>query len=103
MYSIGIDIGTTSVSGIIHDITTGEIIKSVTVPNDSFLQTALPWAKLQDPNRLLELSQGVLDELLSLESEVVAIGVTGQMHGVLLIDKEGNAVSNHCLRRIFLQ
>ena len=94
MYSIGIDIGTTSVSGIIHNITTGEIIKSITVPNDSFLETAFPWAKLQDPNRLLELAKGVLDELLGLEKQVVAIGVTGQMHGIVYLDRKGNPVSD---------
>ncbi len=94
MYSIGLDIGTTSVSGVIHDIGSGEILRSVTVPNDSFLDTTFPWAKLQDPNRLLEISQGVLDELLSGGEKVVSIGVTGQMHGIVYLDRKGQPVSD---------
>ncbi len=97
MYAIGIDIGTTSVSGIIHDVQSGDIIKSVTVPNDAFLETAFPWAKLQDPNRLLELSQNILEELLNEGEQVVSIGVTGQMHGIVYLDRKGNPVSDLCI------
>ena len=44
MKTLGIDIGTTSVSLSVLDGESGEQIKAVTVGNDSFIETAEPWA-----------------------------------------------------------
>lgn len=94
MYAIGLDIGTTSVCGILHDAQTGEIVRSRTLPNDSFLTTNNAWEKIQDPHRLLSLVDTVLDELLAESLPVVSIGVTGQMHGIVYIDSTGKPVSS---------
>ena len=93
MYAIGLDIGTTSVCGILQDTQTGEIVNSRTVANDSFLTTANAWEKVQDPQRLLSLVDAILAELLDRSLEVVSIGVTGQMHGIVYLNAEGKPVS----------
>lgn len=93
MYSIGLDIGTTSVCGIIHNAKTGEIKKSCTLKNDSFIKTENGWEKIQDTNRLLELVDKVMDVLLCENLNIVSIGITGQMHGIVYIDSKGKAIS----------
>lgn len=93
MYAVGLDIGTTSVCGILQDTQTGRIVRSRTVANDSFLTTANAWEKIQDPERLLSLADTILEELLEEASTVVSIGVTGQMHGIVYLNTEGKPVS----------
>ena len=48
MYSIGIDIGTTSICGVLLDVSTGEIKKSVTLDSESFIPSDKPWERIQD-------------------------------------------------------
>ena len=93
MFAIGLDIGTTSVCGILHNAKNGEIVKTITLENDSFLKTDYEWEKIQSPDRLIEILYTILNELLSAGKNVVSIGISGQMHGIIYIDSEGNAVS----------
>ncbi len=92
MFSIGLDIGTTSVCGILHNAANGEIVKSITLKNDSFINSENTWEKIQSPERLIEILNSILTELLSEEKKVVSIGVTGQMHGIVYLDKDVNTV-----------
>lgn len=93
MYAIGLDIGTTSVCGIFHDAESGEIVRSLTLPNDCFVSTGKEWAKEQDPKALIGKLKGILDELLSENKKVISIGLTGQMHGIVYLDSKGNPIS----------
>ncbi len=90
MKTLGLDIGTTTVSAVILE--DGAVLAVRNVPNDS----AIPgewWERLQDPQRIWEICHGILSELLTLHPNTGAIGVTGQMHGILYVDAKGNAVS----------
>ena len=91
MKAIGLDIGTTSICGILADIHSGAVEKSITLPNDSGLSSPNVWEKIQSPQRILETVHIILSKLMC--DGVVSIGVTGQMHGILYVDAEGNAVS----------
>ncbi|HBL81239.1 MAG TPA: hypothetical protein DD391_01335 [Clostridiales bacterium] len=91
MKAIGLDIGTTSICGILADIHSGTVEKSITLPNDSGLSSPNVWEKIQSPQRILETVHIILSKLMC--DGVVSIGVTGQMHGILYVDAEGNAVS----------
>lgn len=92
MYSIGLDIGTTSVCGILIDATDGRVIKTRTEKNDSFLTTPNDWAKEQNPKRLLSILKSIADDLLGEGKEkVVSIGLTGQMHGNVYLNTDGQA------------
>lgn len=50
-------------------------------------------ANLQDPEKILRLALALLDEAESAAGAADAIGVTGQMHGILYLDESGGAVS----------
>lgn len=91
MYSIGIDIGTTSICGVRMDCSSGAVEKTVSLPNDSELPSAHIWERLQDPKRIEEKVMELLDRLQL--GRVAAIGLTGQMHGMLYLDRFGRALS----------
>jgi len=93
MFAIGLDIGTTSVCGILHNAETGEIVKSITLKNDSFIDTKNTWEKIQSADRLMEILFSILDTLLAEDKKVVSIGITGQMHGIVYLNSNGEAVS----------
>ena len=92
MYSIGLDIGTTSICGIL----VGEdnaIVKSITLDNDSHYSSSLPYERLQSPERIVEICEKIYLSLKEIATSPCAVGVTGQMHGILYVDKEGMSVS----------
>jgi len=91
MKIIGIDIGTTSVCGIRLDVKTGNVEKSRTENSNAFIRECEPFEKIQSVDRIITLATDILEELY--DGEVAAIGVTGQMHGIVYTDKDGNAVS----------
>lgn len=91
MKSIGIDIGTTSICGISADCQSGEILKSVTLPNDSFIETDKSFERIQDSEKILKKVFSLVEELT--DEDTVSIGFSNQMHGILYADKSGNALS----------
>ena len=93
MKYIGIDIGTTTIS-IVVTTDQGDIPeKKYTLANGSFLPAANPWERLQDVHAILSKVNQVLDEIWDDCIDISAIGLTGQMHGIVYTDKEGLAVS----------
>lgn len=93
MNVIGLDIGTTTICGIAVDATSGELLESVTLDNDSFVE-GKPFEKIQSPEKIIEKVTALAEELFTRFSPVCAIGITGQMHGIVYLDKDGKAVSN---------
>lgn len=93
MKVIGLDIGTTTICAVVLDAEKGDVLKSVTLPNDTFIDNTKPFEKIQDPEKILSRATSLVDELLVGFDDVVSIGVTGQMHGLLYIDEKGNSVS----------
>ena len=92
MYFIGIDIGTSSISSVTYDYEKKKT-ESVTIFNDATLLSAAAWEKIQSPERILEIVDKILDDFLSRYVNIKGIGITGQMHGILYTDSEGEAVS----------
>ncbi|MDO5539691.1 MAG: FGGY family carbohydrate kinase [Eubacteriales bacterium] len=93
MKLIGIDIGTTTISAVVLDEEKEIVLDSRTISNDSFIVTDHEWERIQNVEVIIEKAQGVLDELLGLYPEVESVGLTGQMHGILYVDQQGNSVS----------
>lgn len=93
MKSIGIDIGTTTVSMNLVDGENPQVIEKRTLENGSFLKTSFSWERVQDTEVILSRILPVLEELLEKYPDVVSIGLTGQMHGIVYVDGEGKAVS----------
>lgn len=91
MKTIGLDIGTTSICGILLNTESKKSEKTIALENNSFVQSSNLWEKIQDANVILKKVEEILLSLIS--EDVVAIGVTGQMHGILYVNKDGEAKS----------
>lgn len=93
MVSLGIDIGTTSISMVLVDVKKRAVIHAKTIPNDSFLKNKKGWEKQQDPNRIVTNVLQTIEEMDIENKEISYIGLTGQMHGILYVDANGDAIS----------
>lgn len=93
MRAMGIDIGTTTASIIMMNADNGEILGSRTIAHNAFLEGHVPESKIQDAEKLYQAAEGALIELSEEFGAPDCIGLTGQMHGMLYVDSEGQAVS----------
>lgn len=89
---IGVDIGTTTISVNLIEVETGAVVRSATYLNDSNIPSSDGFSDLQDPDKIYMIVLNALEDMMC-EYSVSAIGITGQMHGIVYIDKNGNAVS----------
>ncbi len=92
MNILGIDIGTTTISAVLLNEKNGELIKKTTVKNNSFINSEKHFEKIQNPLIILETVKKTVAELTD-GSDISSIGVTGQMHGILYIDKTNTPIS----------
>lgn len=92
MYFIGIDIGTSSISGVKYNIQKKEI-ESITLDNDATITSSHSWEKIQEPARIIKIILDILDKFSFQNANIRGIGITGQMHGILYVSKDGNSVS----------
>ncbi len=93
MKLVGLDIGTTTICGLLLDPETGDIVSVVTEPNASQVTGGAPWEACQDPQKILEIAGRILGGFLEARADVRGVGVTGQMHGILYVDRKGRALS----------
>jgi sedoheptulokinase len=88
---VGIDIGTSTISGIIYDPETRNL-RSVTKKNTSRLESENCWEDLQEPQIILSIVHEILDGFLAGSDKIRGIGITGQMHGILYVGEDGNSL-----------
>jgi xylulokinase len=92
MYLIGYDIGSSSVKAALVDAATGAVVARTQFPDQEMEIQAphLGWAE-QDPAKWWEAVQAVTGKLQQLHpqqlTEVKAVGISYQMHGLVLTDK----------------
>ncbi len=94
-YTIGIDIGTNKISGVLTNTSDFSVADKIVRENNSFLPSE-SFETLQSPEQIYEIAKDIIDDLINdLEDEdkVTYIGFTGQMHSMLYIDENGQAVS----------
>ena len=91
MKIIGMDIGTTSICGIVFDTETRNIVSSKTLPNNSFIKTENSYEKIQNPEIIMNTVNEILEEFYA--DDIAAIGFSGQMHGIVYTDENAEAVS----------
>jgi sedoheptulokinase len=91
---LGIDIGTSKAAASIID-SHGAVLAASSVPHNSAVPGLPPqWAE-QRVDEVLDAARGAVSRLpQDLRQEVAAIGVTGQMHGVVIVDDCGRHCSN---------
>ena len=93
MNIIGLDIGTTTICAVVTDSVTGKVLRSVTEPNDTFIESSARYERIQSPALILAKCSDIVERLAAEFDPIACIGVTGQMHGILYCDKNGCAVS----------
>lgn len=96
-YFMGIDIGTTGTRAIVVEGETGRVIAGATAEYPLYTPQPL-WAE-QDPadwwRGTIEAVRGALQKgaaAIGGSVEIAAIGLSGQMHGVVLLDEEGEVL-----------
>lgn len=93
MYAVGIDIGTTTCSSVVLNLSSGQAEYTSTVRNASGLQGDVHGAALCDAGQIESLVSKQLGQIRSRLGPIASIGLTGQMHGIVYTDREGRAVS----------
>ena len=91
MRIIGLDIGTTSISAVVAE--DEKVIHSVTEQSNAAIKSDFPENRLQSVEKIIKKVFSIKEEFVKEFAPIDAIGITGQMHGILYIDKDGNAVS----------
>lgn len=94
MQYIGLDIGTTTISGLLVDGISGRALMHQTIPNDAAIKSKHPWERQQDPERIFAICSGLLSDFMAQADSLGGIGLTGQMHGMLYVDETGSACGN---------
>ena len=90
---IGIDVGTTSISLVVLNPSTGSNVQTISVVHKADLPSDGYQSSLQNPKILFDIVCNNLRNLSKTYQYVDAIGITGQMHGIILINKDGEAIS----------
>ena len=92
---VGIDLGTSSVKLILTD-KTGHIYRTVVKKYDVFM-TKESWSEQNPIDWYRQTLIGLKELIFGLEESVKGISFSGQMHGLTLLDKDGNVIRNAIL------
>src|SRR6266850_5422273 len=87
MKTLGIDVGTGGTRAVVVDAD-GNVVASATAEHIPFVSTQTGWAE-QDPEDWWRATISAVREVLSKSSadEIKAVGFSGQMHGLVLLDQ----------------
>jgi xylulokinase len=92
-YLLGIDVSTTATKALIID-QAGQVVSSAVSPQN--LSTPRPLWSEQDPHEWWTGVQNSIHQALAKAgvsgAEIAAVGLTGQMHGLVLLDGHGNVL-----------
>jgi len=96
-YLLGIDIGSSSVKCSLVLIETGQCVGAAYSPSsEMMIHAPAPGFAEQDPsvwwNELKNAMAMLADECDYKKNDIAAIGISYQMHGLVMLDKEGNAL-----------
>jgi sedoheptulokinase len=90
---LGIDVGTSKVAAAVAD-GNGNVLGVESQAHNAVLETQKGWAE-QSPRLIYECVLSVVQRLASnLRETIRAVGITGQMHGVLILDESGEPLTN---------
>ncbi|WP_339707103.1 FGGY family carbohydrate kinase [uncultured Kriegella sp.] len=99
MYSIGYDIGSSSIKAALVETGTGKRVAVVSKPDVEMEMIALKngWAE-QDPNdwwkHICDATKALIEQTNITASDISGIGISYQMHGLVVVDKEGKPLRN---------
>lgn len=94
MYLLGIDVGTGGTRAIVVD-EQGQVVASAVDEHTAFVSPQIGWAE-QNPHDWWRAARGAVRAVLSQNdiqaSEIGGIGLSGQMHGAVLLDEHGQVL-----------
>jgi len=94
MYFLGIDVGTGGTRALIID-ELGRVVASATEEHQAFVSPQIGWAE-QDPDDWWRACGAAVREALAKGrlrgDEIACVGLSGQMHGAVLLDDQGRVV-----------
>ena len=93
MKLLGLDVGTTTICGVVIDAADGHLAFVQTENNASGLPSRHRWESAQDPDVAVRIARLILEKAVAAHRDIRGIGISSQMHGVLYVDRSGNAVS----------
>lgn len=84
-YCLGIDIGTSKIAAVIMDSTTSQILDCSSIKTEAEIAAVQAGFAEQDVEKIIQTLYNAVSSLSSdLRRKVTGLGVTGQMHGVML-------------------
>lgn len=93
---VGVDIGTSSLAAVVVDYK-GEVLETRTVPNPSAGEPTKNGRHEQNADAILKVVNALLDEceavIRARKLKLVEIGWTGQMHGLVAVDRKLHALT----------
>ena len=92
MKLLGLDLGTTTLSAVVLDGDTGALLKTLNVPNGAYMTPRAPYERIQYADAIARRAEALV-EALKEEYAIDAIGLDGQMHGIVYVNARGEAVS----------
>lgn len=96
-YLLGIDVGSSSIKASIIDADSGILVESASSPDQEMIieSPMIGWAE-QDPEtwwkHVVVSTKKILAKLSGKEFEILAIGISYQMHGLVLVDRNLNVL-----------
>lgn len=92
--AIGIDIGTSKICVMVFDLETFDVIAVKSVENSAAKDNVFPTHHVQDPEKIWKIVESVILELKGYYTGVEFIAITGQMHGLMLLDSENEPLTD---------
>ncbi len=90
---MGIDIGTSKIAAGLIDPFKNKII-NIEKADNPYLTVKESWKKEQDPYNIEKTIIKILKKIVKPDMNILSVGITGQMHGILGIDNNGNPKTN---------
>ncbi len=97
MYFLGLDVGSSSVKAALVDAKSGKSIQSVHEPKSEMSISSLKndWAE-QDPNVWWKYTCSAIKRVCKESNinpkKIISIGISYQMHGLVIVDKDGKTI-----------
>ena len=99
MYNIGFDLGSSSIKGSIVDSHSGKELLTLSEPKQEMdiISPKTDWAE-QDPQKwwdyICNLTKRLIAESKIDSAKICAVGISYQMHGLVIVDKNGYPLRN---------
>ncbi|MFN0007625.1 MAG: xylulokinase, partial [Planctomycetota bacterium] len=85
---LGLDVGTQGTKGLLLDAERGEIVARAS-SSYGLIEGLPPGACEQHPDTWIDALRRVAAELFTYRERVAGVGISGQQHGLVLLDREG--------------